>query len=454
MVYKNIKLNVVFRLLIILGLMGMLMYSAIVIERYLRSVYLVVFIILASIEFLWYVDKTNRDLGNFLLALLHNDFTTRFSGNYKGKSQTHLYKSFNAINGKFLQLNAEREVLFLHQQMLVEHVGVGIVSFDSNGKIHLLNDALKRMLQQPHLHLRNITDLGRINPELLNTIQNIEAGNRKLMKINLGNDLLQLSIQATEFTLKGKYFRLISAQDIKGELEERELEAWQKLIRVLTHEIMNSVVPITSLSDTLHLILENQKQSLQSAQGTISEKTLNDVSLGLDAIRNRSKGLLDFTETYKNLTRIPPPNFAKVSALALVKRMQTLLRPRFEEAKVPLLIDVPEEDIFFLADVQLIEQVLINLIKNAIEAVQKQAQPHITLTVHQSLEGKTLINVKDNGVGIFPEVLDKIFIPFFTTKEQGSGIGLSLSRQIMLMHKGSLLCSSVPGEGTLFTMSF
>lgn len=454
MVYKNIKLNVVFRLLIILGLMGMLMYSAIVIERYLRSVYLVVFIILASIEFLWYVDKTNRDLGNFLLALLHNDFTTRFSGNYKGKSQTHLYKSFNAINGKFLQLNAEREVLFLHQQMLVEHVGVGIVSFDSNGKIHLLNDALKRMLQQPHLHLRNITDLGRINPELLNTIQNIEAGNRKLMKINLGNDLLQLSIQATEFTLKGKYFRLISAQDIKGELEERELEAWQKLIRVLTHEIMNSVVPITSLSDTLHLILENQKQSLQSAQGTISEKTLNDVSLGLDAIRNRSKGLLDFTETYKNLTRIPPPNFAKVSALALVKRMQTLLRPRFEEAKVPLLIDVPEEDIFFLADVQLIEQVLINLIKNAIEAVQKQAQPHITLTVHQSLEGKTLINVKDNGVGISPEVLDKIFIPFFTTKEQGSGIGLSLSRQIMLMHKGSLLCSSVPGEGTLFTMSF
>lgn len=454
MVYKNIKLNVVFRLLIILGLMGMLMYSAIVIERYLRSVYLVVFIILASIEFLWYVDKTNRDLGNFLLALLHNDFTTRFSGNYKGKSQTHLYKSFNAINGKFLQLNAEREVLFLHQQMLVEHVGVGIVSFDSNGKIHLLNDALKRMLQQPHLHLRNITDLGRINPELLNTIQNIEAGNRKLMKINLGNDLLQLSIQATEFTLKGKYFRLISAQDIKGELEERELEAWQKLIRVLTHEIMNSVVPITSLSDTLHLILENQKQSLQSAQGTISEKTLNDVSLGLDAIRNRSKGLLDFTETYKNLTRIPPPNFAKVSALALVKRMQTLLLPRFEEAKVPLLIDVPEEDIFFLADVQLIEQVLINLIKNAIEAVQKQAQPHITLTVHQSLEGKTLINVKDNGVGIFPEVLDKIFIPFFTTKEQGSGIGLSLSRQIMLMHKGSLLCSSVPGEGTLFTMSF
>lgn len=432
----------------------MLMYSAIVIERYLRSVYLVVFIILASIEFLWYVDKTNRDLGNFLLALLHNDFTTRFSGNYKGKSQAHLYKSFNAINGKFLQLNAEREVLFLHQQMLVEHVSVGIVSFDSNGKIHLLNDALKRMFQQPHLHLRNITDLARINPELLKTIQNIQAGDRKLMKINLGNDLLQLSIQATEFMLKGKYFKLISAQDIKGELEEKELEAWQKLIRVLTHEIMNSVVPITSLSDTLHLILENQKRSLQSTQHTINEKTLNDVSLGLDAIRNRSKGLLDFTETYKNLTRIPSPKFAEISALALVKRIQTLLRPRFEEAKIPLLVDVPEDDIFFLADVQLVEQVLINLIKNAIEAVQEQAQPHITLTVLQSSEGKTLINVKDNGVGISPEVLDKIFVPFFTTKEQGSGIGLSLSRQIMLMHKGSLLCSSTPGEGTLFIMSF
>lgn len=428
----------------------MLMYSAVVLERYLRSVYMVVFIVLASIEFLWYVDKTNRDLGNFLLALLHNDFTTRFSGSHKGKSQQHLYSSFNAINDKFRQLNAEREVLFLHQQMLVEHVNVGIISFDSNGKIHLFNDALKRMFQQPQLHLRSINDLAKINPDLLKTVQSIKAGERQLIKINLETDLLQLAIQATEFTLKGKYFKLISAQDIKGELEEKELDAWQKLIRVLTHEIMNSVVPITSLSDTLHLIVENQKKS----EEPITEKTITDISLGLEAIHNRSKGLVDFTETYKNLTRIPPPRFAKVSAQELVERMQTLLRPRLQEAKVPLLVDVPETDVFFLADVQLIEQVLINLLKNALEALEEQDYPHITLTVNQSREGKTLISVKDNGPGIPVEVLDRIFVPFYTTKEQGSGIGLSLSRQIMLQHKGSLQCSSVVGEGTVFTMSF
>lgn len=426
------------------------MYSAIVLERYLRSVYLVVFIVLASIEFMWYVDKTNRDLGNFLLALMHNDFTTRFSGSYKGKSQKHLYSSFNAINDKFRQLNAEREVLFLHQQMLVEHVNVGIISFDNKGKIHLFNDALKRMFQQPQLHLRNINDLAKINPELLKTVQEIEAGDRKLIKINLESDLLQLAIQATEFTLKGKYFKLISAQDIKGELEEKELDAWQKLIRVLTHEIMNSVVPITSLSDTLHLIVENQKNNDEP----LSDKTLTDVSLGLEAIRNRSKGLVDFTETYKNLTRLPPPKFAKISAQDLFERMQALLRPRLEEAKIPLLVDMPQEDVLFLADVQLIEQVLINLLKNAIEALENQENPHITLTVNKNREGKTLINVKDNGPGIPPEVLDRIFVPFYTTKEQGSGIGLSLSRQIMLMHKGSIQCSSAIGEGTVFTMSF
>ena len=163
---------------------------------------------------------------------------------------------------------------------------------------------------------------------------------------------------------------------------------------------------------------------------------------------------MNFTETYKNLTRIPPPRFAKVSAQELVERMQTLLRPRLEEAKVPLLVDVPEDDVFFLADVQLIEQVLINIIKNALEALEEQVHPHITLNVNQSREGKTLISVKDNGPGIPLEVLDRIFVPFYTTKDQGSGIGLSLSRQIMLQHKGSLQCSSVVGEGTVFTMSF
>lgn len=426
------------------------MYSAVVLQKYLRSVYLVVFIILASIEFLWYVDKTNRDLGNFLLALLHNDFTTRFSGNHKSKAQAHLYSSFNAINDKFLQLNAEREVLFLHQQMLVEHVNVGIISFDSNDKIHLLNDAFMRIFQQPKMLMRNLSDLGRISPELLTTVQNIKAGDRQLIKINLDNDLLQLAIQATEFKLKGKYFKLISAQDIKGELEEKELDAWQKLIRVLTHEIMNSVVPITSLSDTMHMILTNQ---MKSEEG-MNQKTLDDVSLGLDAIRNRSKGLIDFTETYKSLTRIPPPKFAELSVSELIGRMQVFLKPRLEETRTPLLLDLPEQDITVLADVQLIEQVLINLIKNAIEALEEQSQPHITLQVSQSPEGKTLIKIKDNGQGISPDILDKIFVPFFTTKDQGSGIGLSLCRQIMLMHKGSLSCSSVVGEGTVFVMSF
>ncbi|WP_053337308.1 sensor histidine kinase [Microscilla marina] len=447
---KNIKLNILLRFILLLALMGLLMYTWVVLGRQLRSIYIMAFLVLASAEFLWYVDKTNRDLGSFLLALLHNDFTTRFSAGYQGKSQAHLYKSFNAINQKFLELNAEREVLFLHQQMLVEHLNVGIISFDRHGKVHLLNNAFRQILQQPQALLRQVDDLKRVQKTLCEAIQQTKAGERKVIKIRRENDLLQLAIQATEFNLKGKYFKLISAQDIQGALDEQELDAWQKLIKVLTHEIMNSVVPITSLSDTLHLILA---QSLQSTD-TLSAKTLEDVRLGLDAIRNRSKGLVNFTETYKNLTRIPPPQFAQLSLSALVARLRSLMQPRLEEAQIPLLIDLPDPEVYILADVQLIEQVLLNLIKNAIEALENQPNPCITLQVGLSPEGKTWLKLKDNGPGIAADQLDKIFVPFFTTKPEGSGIGLSLCRQIMRMHKGSLSCHSVIGQGTAFTVVF
>lgn len=448
--YRYMKLKIIARFFLLLGLMGLFMYTWLVLGKYLRSVYLGSLIVLASIEFVWYVNKTNRDLGNFLLALLHNDFTTRFSANNKSKSQAHLYASFNAINQKFLELNADREVLSLHQQMLVAHLNVGIISFDRHGKVHLLNNAFRQILAQPQGLLRQIDDLQRINPPLYEAIKQAKAGERQVIKLQQGNQLLRLTIQATEFSLKGKHFKLISAQDIKGVLDAQELEAWQKLIKVLTHEIMNSVVPITSLSDTLHMMLT---QSLQNEQ-TLSDKTLADIQLGLDAIRNRSKGLVSFTETYKNLTRLPPPKFAQVSIPELVNRLRQLMQPQLEAAQIPLLVDVPNDDIYILADVQLIEQVLINLIKNAIEALEQQAHPHITLQVGLSPEGKTWVKVKDNGQGIAADKLDKVFVPFFTTKPQGSGIGLSLCRQIMLMHQGDLSCSSTVGQGAVFTMIF
>lgn len=448
--YRYMKLKIIARFLLLLGLMGLLVYTWLVLGKYLRSVYLGGLIMLASIEFVWYVDKTNRDLGNFLLALLHNDFTTRFSASNKSKSQAHLYASFNAINQKFLELNADREVLSLHQQMLVAHLNVGIISFDRHGKVHLLNDAFRQILAQPQGLLHQVDDLQRINDPLYEAIKRVKAGERQVIKLQQGNQLLRLAIQATEFSLKGKHFKLISAQDIKGALDAQELEAWQKLIKVLTHEIMNSVVPITSLSDTLHMMLA---QSLQNKQ-TLSDKTLADIQLGLDAIRNRSKGLVSFTETYKNLTRLPPPKFAQVSIPEIVNRLRQLMQPQLEAAQIPLLVDIPHDDIYILADVQLIEQVLINLIKNAIEALEHQAHPHITLQVGLSPEGKTWVKVKDNGQGIAADKLDKVFVPFFTTKPQGSGIGLSLCRQIMLMHQGDLSCSSTVGQGAVFTMIF
>jgi signal transduction histidine kinase len=305
----------------------------------------------------------------------------------------------------------------------------------------MINKALKKLLRKPYLV--NAEALKKIDKNLYEVVQRLHSGDKELLKITIDNKIVQLSISALEFKLQKQSLKLVSMQNIQSELEERELEAWQKLIRILRHEIMNSISPIVSLTSTIEGMMKG---------GKLEGEDLDDVKAAIRAIRNRSEGLMHFTETYRNLTRIPPPKFQIVDVRLLVQRLSTLLKPAFEKDHINFQMQMPNSPVNCSIDPELLEQVLINLIKNAIEAVNGSEKPTITVTAQKEQSGKTTISVIDNGKGIEEGELDEIFVPFYTTKVEGTGIGLSLSRQIVRMHKGRLFVQSVVGEGTVFTI--
>lgn len=408
-------------------------------QLYLRSIYVAIALIFAIGELLRYVEKTNRDLTSFLSALSQNDFTTIYSEKDRGKSFNNLYSVFNQITNKFRAISESKEAQFIFLSLLVEHIRVGILSIDERDQIHLINQSMRNYLA--NTTVKNLADLSGQEREIVNVFRTIRAGESQLIKKTVDGKIIPLTIHASEIRLQGQYFKLISAQDIRNELEANELEAWQKLIRVLTHEIMNSVSPIISLSSTLHnLVNENKKEEELGAEEKIT------LQKGLEAIKIRSKGLQYFANAYRSLTKIPQPQFQKVQFKNIIDRLTTLFKEEFNLKGIQLQLYIKNEESEVFADAELLEQVLINLLRNAIDAVAGQPQPIIKVRIETS--GTSIIQIEDNGAGIDEDKIDKVFIPFFTTKKSGSGIGLALSKQIVLMHGGQISLTSKVGVGT------
>ena len=443
MIRKNFKLNVLLRLAFICLLISVTCWYGFVEVNWLRATYLLLFCILAVAELFYFIDRINRDLSTFFTALLQNDFTTSFNEISRGKSYNKLYSTLNKITKKFEAISAEKEQQLLFLEMLVEHVKAGIISFDSDEKVVMMNQAMQRILSKPRIpSLHSLTNL---DPELLTTLREIRSGQNRLLKIKIKENLLHLSIHASEFHIGKAYYKLLSIQDIKTELEANEVETWQKLIRVLTHEIMNSVAPITSLTDTMLMVLKKNEND------ALSEKERGNLLSGLEAIKTRSNGLQNFTDTYRRLTRIPKPEFKKINLNELLEKTVLLHQPYFDSKNIRLTLSIPEK-INIYADPDLLAQVVVNLLKNSQEALEGIPDAQIKITAIQN--SITEIRIADNGPGITPEVAEQIFVPFFTTKPQGSGIGLALSRQIMHLHKGSLTVESIPGKGASFLLKF
>jgi nitrogen fixation/metabolism regulation signal transduction histidine kinase len=397
------------------------------------------------------VEKTQRDLTRFLEAVEHEDFAQTFSGKGLGRSFAALTSAYNAVLDKFRETRAEKEEHFRYLQTIVQHVGIGLVSFQMNGDVDLINAAAKRLLGVPYL--KNIRSLSEKHPDLVKVLQAIRPGDRMLVKVNEEQETLHYVVQATAFVMRERHYTLVSLQNIQSELDEREMEAWQRLIRTLTHEIMNSITPIASLASTSHQILSSPPFT-GDPDTAYDREALDDLRNAVHTIEKRSKGLLHFVESYRKLTRIPKPTFQVFPVEAVFNRVHRLMRGKCVDHNIAFALSVEPQTLEVTADPELIEQVIINLLLNAIEALDGKSSAMIQLRGFLDARDRVVLQVIDNGPGILPEAQEKIFIPFFTTKKSGSGIGLSLSHQIMRLHRGSLSVSSAPNERTTFTMRF
>lgn len=451
MVFKNFRINVIIRVVLLALAMLFFIHAIYRKEWVMTTVFAGGTVLGLTIELIYYVEQTTRNLRNFLMAIKHKDFTHSFSKEKRGKPFYNLNETFNLVIKGYQDLRAEKESHYLYLQNIIEHVSVALICYMESGEIQLMNQAAHELLDRPYMS--HIRILDRVDPKLSEEISNLTSGERKLVKAVINEELHHLAIQATTFKLQEESFKLISLQDIQTELDEKEVETWHKLIRVLTHEIMNSVTPIISLTKVINLMLTD-KHDTRISLDNIDDEDADDLLASVRTIESRSKGLLHFVHAYRNLTNVSKPKYSEVNIEQLLSNVLTLLKPELEKRNIVSGIKMDQEDLIIQADSELIEQVLINLIKNAMEALEGKSNPRIYLTAHRSAENKTFIQVIDNGMGIDQEFADKLFIPFFTTKKQGSGIGLSLSRQIMRLHKGTINFQSTQGEGTTFTLTF
>ncbi|MFW5725572.1 MAG: sensor histidine kinase [Bacteroidota bacterium] len=450
MSFKNFRFNIVVRILLIV-------ISAIIFisifrkqEFIISSIILASLVVLQIIALVHYVERTNKRLTTFLESIRHSDFASSFSDHGLGKSFDDLNTAFNEVINEFKKTRASREEHFNYLQTVVQHISIGIIVFQKNGKVDIFNNASKRMLKTGGIRI--IRELEKIDKNLAEIVKNMKAGDTNLVKVFVENELLQLSVRATEFRMRGEDFVLVSLQNIHTELEAKEMDSWQKLIRVLTHEIMNSITPIVSLSGTVKDILVDE-ETLELNRD-LDEDDVESILGALNTIEKRSQGLLNFVQVYRNLTRIPKPNFRYVPVKDIINPIHDLLEPKIKEQGIHCKIHILPPDLKITIDPDLIEQVIINLVINSIQALKGTKDPAIKIVAAASSNNRIHITVTDNGPGIKPDIMEQIFVPFFTSKKEGSGIGLSLSREIMRLHKGNITVKSKPEVETTFTLHF
>ena len=420
-----------------------------------RSNFLLIIALLGAIFFqvaqlIKAMEKSNENMTSFLDSIRFDDLSSTFKTDSHDPTVQRLHRELNDALAKLRSSRTERDSEYQFFKNIVQHVGIGLLTFKKDGTIQIMNTAAKRLLRVSKAE--TVEDLRVVSDPLVEVFLKLKTGGRELIRLKTGDESVQLSIFAIELTMRGEEVKLISMNNIQNELEEKEMEAWQNLVRVLTHEIMNSVTPISSLAG---IVEEDLKHRIAKGPEAILKKDeLQDMHLSLQTITKRSEGLIHFVKEFRNLTHIQTPKATTVEARSLLEEMAMLHKKELADRSITCTVQVEPEHLKIFADKHMIEQVLINLIKNAIQAFDEQDDKHIALSAYTNEKGRAVIRVKDNGPGIDPEALDKIFIPFYSTKKTGSGIGLSLSRQIMRRHEGSITVKSTVGEGTEFFLRF
>ncbi|HEX8658692.1 MAG TPA: ATP-binding protein, partial [Hymenobacter sp.] len=393
-----------------------------------------------------YLTRGQQALIDFTMAIQNRDFSRQYPTQSVPASLRHLHAAFNQINVTFRELRAEQEGQFQYLQTILALLDTGIVSYDAAGTVAWVNEAFKQTLHLPHL--KNIRALQSRQPVLYETICRAVPGQPAVVKLTVGPQMVQLLVSATQFKLRGEAFTLVAFKNVSQALADTETAAWQQLLRVMTHEIMNSVAPIASLADSLGRLVQNTRQ--QEA----SNELLDDVGTGIRIIQQRSEGLLRFAQVYRDLSTLASPHRTTLYVHELLQTTRQLLAEQLATQGIEITLSVWPAHLPLHADGHLLEQVLINLVLNAAQAVTEVPNPSISLLSWHDDQERVIIEIKDNGSGIPTDVLDSIFIPFFTTRPNGSGIGLSLAKQIMQLHKGSIQVHSIEGAGSAFQLWF
>ncbi|MCZ4244361.1 sensor histidine kinase [Pedobacter punctiformis] len=450
MFYKRFTFRLILRLVII-NLLGYLLFYLIKNTQLWFTIIGLSLVFIGSIISLYfYINEIRSDIKRFILAVKTRDHTLNFKNKTTKGSFPELYESFSDILQVHKQIRLEQEAMFQLIKTILEQVPVGVIVINNTQKeqnghleIAFFNQAASALLGVPAYKYWH--RLKQHLPVFAHEVDQIVTGGKRFLELKIQDKFIQLSTEVMPLNLYGNHYTIISFQNIKDEIEQKETEAWNRLIGVISHEILNSITPISSLSDTINRMVTD-KQNL-------TEDEMEDLKTALQTIKRRSSGLLDFVKDYRLIAELPTPILESHTIGEILKHIKVLMQPFAKVRNVVLDVEQTSSRITLQLDLKLIEQVLINLITNSIYAVEEMPNPHIQVS-YRLENNKLYIEVIDNGKGIESDNLEKIFVPFYTTRKHGSGIGLTISRNIMKMHKGSIEVASVLGEGSTFSIMF
>lgn len=448
MVYKNFYFQLIGR---IIPISLNILWVSIAIQDMNRVYTLIVAISLVIIQivaFVHYFNKTNRNLTNYFSSLLSKDFSQSLT-RQPIKSLSDLNMITEGIKELIRSSVIEKENHYNYLQHVVSHIETGLISATSEGKILLMNNAAKKLFNI--LPSAEISQINNLPKEITSILKQIKNDRQLSLSLNRNTEKVPVLVRKTTFILNEQEVFIVTFQNIKNAMEEKELESWQKLISILSHEIMNSMTPITTLTHAIKKSIEVEAENLKNSQ--IQNSTIEDILSNTNTIEKRSLGLIDFVNNYRNLTKVKSIQVENFNIGHLFKNVIDLFKPEFDKLNIKHEIKIELENHMVSADFKLLEQVLINLIKNALESFSNTEDKQIQFKVFFENESN-FIQISDNGCGISKEQMDQIFIPFYTTKTNGSGIGLSLSRQIMRLHGGDISIRSEEDKGTIVTLRF
>jgi two-component system nitrogen regulation sensor histidine kinase NtrY len=450
MVYKRFSLFLAIRLVVIGAAIAAALW--LMLQPGLHSATLLalgVVTILAA-ELWWFISRTNREVARFLDAARHADYSQRFGYQDMGTGFGELAAAFTDILNRMYEKRSTLETEMRQLQALIDHIPIPLMTVHGDGSITLQNNASRRLFGAAHV--TQLGDLRQFGASFYEAVANAVPGQRELVTFEVEGIEYKLTLATSENIIAGESSRLVSLQDIQSELNITQAEAWQDLVRVLTHEIMNSITPVTSLAATARDVVDD----VYGKTGSDSElrEDLDDLRDAVHTVARRSDSLMQFVNSYRQITRLAPPEKKRLHIGDLLDSAMLLAEAEWPDRKASIIVAVEPAELDVYADRDLIEPVVMNLLRNAVQATNNVENPHIDLRGRLNRRGNVVIEVSDNGPGVPDDIATKIFVPFFTTKEEGSGVGLALARQVMTAHGGFVRLSESESGGALFTLTF